>query len=146
MRTSRVVHPKEQWMTEQENVQLIQELYAAFGRGDVPAILDQLTDDVVWYDPGPPEVPHAGAYSGREGVGRFFARTDETLEIDEFAPTEFLAQGDRVVVLGSLHARVKETGRSYDNEWAMVWTLRDGEVAGWQIYEDTAREFAAHSG
>ncbi len=34
-------------MTEQENVQLIQELYAAFGRGDVPAILDQLTDDVV---------------------------------------------------------------------------------------------------
>ena len=80
-------------MTEQKNVQLIQELYAAFGRGDVPAILDQLTDDVVWYDPGPPEVPHAGRYSGREGVGRFFARTDETLEIDEFAPTEFLAQG-----------------------------------------------------
>jgi ketosteroid isomerase-like protein len=124
MRASRVVDPKEQWMTEQENVQLIQELYAAFGRGDVPAILDQLTDDVVWYDPGPPEVPHAGSYSGREGVGRFFAK------------------GDRVVVLGSLHARVKETGRSYDNEWAMVWTLRDGKVAGWQIYEDTAREFA----
>lgn len=78
-----------------------------------------MTDDVVWYDPGTPEVPHAGRYSGREGVGRFFARTDETLDID--------------------------TGRSYDNEWAMVWTLRDGKVAGWQIYEDTAREVAAHS-
>lgn len=38
----------------------------------------------------------------------------------------------------------KGTGRSYDNEWAMVWTLRDGKVAGWQIYEDTLREFAVH--
>jgi len=132
-------------MTEQENVQRIQELYAAFGRGDVPAILDQLTDDVVWYDPGPPEVPHAGRYRGREEVGSFFARIAETLEIEEFAPTEFLGQADRVVVLGSLHGRVKDTGRSYDNEWAMVWTLRDGKVAGWQIYEDTARELAAHA-
>jgi quinol monooxygenase YgiN len=66
------------------------------------------------------------------------------VEIDQFAPTEFLAQGDRVVVLGALHARVTETGRSYENEWAMVWTLRDGKVAGLQIYEDTAHELAAH--
>jgi hypothetical protein len=67
------------------------------------------------------------------------------MEIEEFAPTEFLAQADRVVVLGSLRARVKDTGRSYDNEWVMVWTLRDGKVAGYQIYEDTARELAAHA-
>lgn len=111
----------------------------------MPAILHQLTDDVVWYDPGPPEVPHAGRYSGREGVGQFFARTDETLDIDKFEPTEFLAQGDRVVVLGSLHARVKATGREFDNEWVMAWTVREGRVANWQIYEDTARELAAHT-
>jgi hypothetical protein len=132
-------------MTEGENVQRIQELYAAFGRGDVPAILDQLTDDTVWYDPGPPEVPHAGRYRGREEVGHFFARVAETVELEEFTPTEFVAQGDRVVVLGSLRGQARETGRSYDNEWAMVWTLRDGKVAGMQIYEDTARELAAHS-
>ncbi len=131
-------------MTEQENVQLVQDLYGAFGRGDVPAILDQLTDDVVFYDPGAPGVPHAGRYRGREEVGSYFARIAETMEIEEFAPTEFLAQADRVVVLGSLRARVKDTGRSYDNEWVMVWTLRDGKVAGYQIYEDTARELAAH--
>jgi hypothetical protein len=132
-------------MTEQENVQQVQEVYAAFARGDVPAILDQLTDDAVFYDPGAPEVPHAGRYRGREEVGSYFARIAETMEIEEFAPTEFLAQADRVVVLGSLRARVKDTGRSYDNEWVMVWTLRDGKVAGYQIYEDTARELAAHA-
>ena len=132
-------------MSEQENLQLVQELYAAFGRGDVPAILEQMTDDVVWYDPGPPEVPHAGRYRGPQEVGSFFGRLAETLDIEEFAPTEFLAQADRVVVLGSIRARVKNTGRTYDNEWAMTWTLRDGKVAGWQIYEDTARELAAHA-
>ena len=132
-------------MPEQENVQMVQELYAAFGRGDVPAILDQMADEVVLYDPGPPEVPHAGRYQGPEEVGLFFARVAETLEIEAFAPTEFLAQADRVVVLGSLRARVRNTGRSYDNEWAMVWTLRDGKVTAWQLYEDTARELAAHA-
>ena len=132
-------------MTEGENVQRIQELYAAFGRGDVPTILSQMTDDVVLYDPGPPEVPHAGRYHGPDGVGQFFGRVADTVEIEEFAPTEFVAQGDRVIVLGSLRGRVKATDRSYDNEWAHVWTLRDDKVAGMQIYEDTARELAGHT-
>ncbi len=78
----------------------------------MPAILEQLTDDVVWYDPGPPEVPHAGRYGGPEEVGSFFGRLAETLDLEEFAPTEFLAQADRVVVLGAIRARVKETGRA----------------------------------
>jgi hypothetical protein len=76
-------------MTEHENVQRIQEIYAAFGRGDVPAILDQLRDDVAWYDPGPPEVPHAARYRGREEVGGFSTRIAETQEFEEFTPTEF---------------------------------------------------------
>jgi ketosteroid isomerase-like protein len=104
-----------------------------------------LTDDVVWYDPGPPEEPHAGRYGGPEEVGSFFGSVAETLDIEELAPTELVAQGDRVVMLGSVRARVKHTGRSYDNEWAMAWTLRDGKVAGWQIYEDRAGELAAHA-
>jgi ketosteroid isomerase-like protein len=50
-----------------------------------------------------------------------------------------------VIVLGSLRAKVKQTGLVYDNEWAMSWTLRDGRITKWQIYEDTARELAAHA-
>ena len=44
--------------------------------------------------------------------------------------------------VGSFFGSVAET---LDNEWAMAWSLRDGKVAGWQIYEDTARELAAHA-
>jgi ketosteroid isomerase-like protein len=131
-------------MTEQANVARVQELYQAFGRGDIEAILEQLADDVEWYDPGPPAVPHAGRYHGRDDVARFFSVASETLEFEDFQPRAFVASGDLVVALGSLRARVKATGRSYDNEWAMAWVWRDGKVASWQIYEDTARELAAH--
>jgi hypothetical protein len=124
---------------------MIRSVYEAFGRGDVPAILGMLADDVDWYDPGPPEVTHAGRYRGRDDVGRFFSKVGESLDIEAFQQTEFIAKGDRVIVLGSIRAKVKRTGLVYDSEFAMSWTLRDGRVTKWQVYEDTAREFAAHA-
>ena len=134
-------------MSEQTNERMVRELYDAFGRGDIQTILNMLADDVDWYDPGPPAVTHAGRYRGREDVLRFFSRIGESLAIESFQPTEFIVQGDRVIVLGSIRAKVKQTGLVlvYDNEWAMSWTLRDIRVTKWQIYEDTARELAAHA-
>jgi hypothetical protein len=124
---------------------MIRSVYEAFGRGDVPAILGMLADDVDWYDPGPPEVTHAGRYRGRDDVGRFFSKVGESLDIEAFQQTEFIAKGDRVIVLGSIRAKVKRTGLVYDSEFAMSWTLRDGRITKWQVYEDTARELAAHA-
>jgi ketosteroid isomerase-like protein len=132
-------------MSEQANEQTIRNLYAAFGRGDIPTVLSMLADDVDWYDPGPPAVTHAGRYRGRDDVQRFFSKIGESLAIESFQPAEFIAKGDRVIVIGSIRAKVKQTGLVYDNEWAMSWTLRDGSVTKWQIYEDTARELAAHA-
>ena len=132
-------------MSEQANERTVRNLYDAFGRGDIPTILNMLADDVDWYDPGPAAVTHAGRYRGREDVLRFFSRIAESLAIETFQPTEFIVQGDRVIVLGSIRAKAKQTGLVYDNEWAMSWTLRDGRVTKWQIYEDTARELAAHA-
>jgi ketosteroid isomerase-like protein len=132
-------------MAEQENLATVEGIYAAFGRADLAGIVDQVAEDVVWHDPGPSEVPHAGTYTGRDGVARFFATLGETVAVEDFAPEEFVAEGDRVVVLGRMRARVKETGRAYDSDWAMVWTFRDGKVARFRVYEDTAAEAAAHT-
>jgi ketosteroid isomerase-like protein len=132
-------------MSEQANERMIRSVYEAFGRGDIPTILGMLADDVDWYDPGPPEVTHAGRYRGRDDVGRFFSKVGESLDIEAFQQTEFIAKGDRVIVLGSIRAKVKQTGLVYDSEFAMSWTLRDGRITKWQVYEDTARELAAHA-
>jgi hypothetical protein len=132
-------------MSVEENVQAAKEGYAAFGRGDVPAILELLADDIEWIEPGPPDVlPAAGTYRGKEEVGRFFATIGENLEMHKFEPHEFIAQDDHVVALVSTEATVKPTGRKVANHLAHVWTFRGGKLARFEAFSDTAAGVAAH--
>ncbi len=52
-------------MNEQQNTVLIQKIYAAFARGDIQTILDNLTSDVEWTLEGPAIIPFAGKRNGR---------------------------------------------------------------------------------
>jgi ketosteroid isomerase-like protein len=119
-------------------VDVVQEAYEAVGRGDIPMLLGLLTDDVEWSLQGPSVIPFAGTRHGREGVAEFFALLDETVEFQAFEPREFVAQGDTVAVLGFERNRIKPTGRTFEQEWAHVYTLRDGKIAKHRALEDTA--------
>jgi ketosteroid isomerase-like protein len=125
------------------NAGVVQETYEAVGHGDIPALLDLLTDDVEWTFQGPSTIPFAGTRRGREGVAEFFALVGEILKFREFEPREFVAQGDTVVVLGFERSLVKPTGRTFEQEWAHVYTLRDGKVAAFLALEDTAAHVVA---
>lgn len=120
------------------NVGVVRRSYEAIGRGDLPAVLDLLTDDVEWTLQGPPAIPFAGTRRGREGVAAFFSLVGETLEFLQFEPREFVAQGDTVVVLGHEHNLVTPTGRTFQQEWAHVYGLRNGKIATFRAFEDTA--------
>src|ERR671926_1076253 len=98
-------------MNERTKVGVVQQGYEAFGRGDIPAVLDLLTDDVEWTLQGPSVLPFAGTRRGREGVAEFFSLLGENLEFQEFEAREFVAQGDTVVVLGFERSVVNPTGR-----------------------------------
>ena len=130
-------------MSEQTNVAVVQQSYEAFGRGDVPGVLDHLTDNVVWAFQGPSTIPFAGVYRGREGIAQFFSLVGEALEFEQFEPREFVAQGDTVVVLGYERSIAKATGRPLEQEWAHVYTLREGKIATGRFFEDTAAEVVA---
>jgi ketosteroid isomerase-like protein len=133
-------------MSEQENIKTVRQLYASFQRGDIPAILARLADDVEWHEPpsGPP--PFGGLHRGREAVARFFQRLGELAEPEEFQPQQFLAHGERVVSLGRYRFRLRETGRAWETDWAMLWDFRDGQVVRFQILKDSAAEVAALQG
>ena len=79
-----------------------------------------------------------GKRSGREQAGQFFASLADSQDVKTFEPREFIAQGEKVVALGSYSWRVKSTGREYEGDWAHVFTIRDGKIAGFQEYTDTA--------
>ena len=123
---------------ERTNAAVVQETYEAVGRGDIPALLDLLTDEVEWTFQGPSTIPFAGTRHGHEGVAEFFSLVGETLEFLQFEPREFVAQGDTVVVLGFERNLIKPTGRTFDQEWAHVYTLKDGKIARFRALEDTA--------
>lgn len=125
-------------MSDQENIRVVKEDYAAFGRGDIESILSSLAPTVEWVLPGPSRIPTAGRFKGIIAVAEWFetlAATEETLE---FAPKQFFAGGDMVVVLGHYRARVKSTGLVTDFDWVHVFTMKDGKVTKWEEFYDTA--------
>src|SRR5919205_4193036 len=132
-------------MNERTKVGVVQQGYEAFGRGDIPAVLDLLTEDVEWTMQGPSVIPFAGTFRGREGIAEFFSLLDETLEFEQFEPRQFIGQGDTVVVLGYERDVVKKTGRGFEEDWAHVYTLRDGKIATGLFLEDTAAYIEALS-
>src|SRR5580693_2508964 len=123
-------------MGTQESISLVKAGFAAFGRGDMPGLLALMADDVVWVSPGT-GLPLAGTYRGRDGVADFFQKLSAETEILAFEPREFIAEGDRVLVLGWERVKVKPTERTIELEWVMSFTVHNGKIAKYQQYTDT---------
>ena len=127
----------------QQNIELAKAGYAAFGRGDIPGLLSVLDAGIEWTTPGAADLPTAGQRRGHAEVGEFFRLLNELIEFEQFEPQTFLADGDRVVVLGIERYKVKGgSGQSLTEGWCHVFTIRDGKVAAFEEYIDTAA-FAA---
>jgi len=124
------------------NVALIQSLYAAFGRGDIATIVAATTPDIEWRLNGSrSDHPLLGTWNGPKGVQTFFDELAKLQEFSEFAPGEFLSAGDRVFVLGHYAATMRKTGRKAASDWVHIFTVRNGKVAAFLEFTDTA-EFA----
>lgn len=130
-------------MNASENVAVVQKLYADFGEGNVAGVLDALTEDIVWVEPEAGKSPLAGVARGREEVAEFFRILDAVAETKAFEPREYVAQGDKVIALGRYRFRVRASGKHWEAEWAMAFTLRNGRISHFQFYGDTAAEAAA---
>ena len=125
-------------MSTEDNKRVVQSVFEAFGRGDIPGVLRHVAEDAEWAAPGPEHVSYFGERRGREGALEFFKNLGSDVEFELFEPGEFVAEGDKVVVLGRERGRVRRTGKVFDNAWALVFTVRDGMVAGFRCYENTA--------
>lgn len=133
-------------MNEEDKIGIVQKMFADFGAGDIAGVLNAMTPDVIWKQPPIGPEPFAGVVHGREQLGEWFARLDAVSDVEAFEPKEFFSRGDRVVVLGYYRYRSKSTGKPWESDWAMVWTIRDGKLAEGQILEDTLAQAAALHG
>ncbi len=116
-----------------DNSEVIGGAYAAFESGDIPAILELMSDDVEWESPKP--LPVAGSYPGRDGVGEFFAaigREYPELSIDIEA---IVASGEHVVGIGSGEGKLAN-GTAVRYGFTHVFQLADGKVVRFREYVD----------
>ena len=108
---------------------LVQNAYAAFGRGDIPALLDLLTPDVRWQFAGDSKAPYTGTAKGHGQVAEWFQGVAQADGIQAFEPREFLEGPDHVTVLGWERTQALPGGGVFECEWVHVWQVRDGRLA-----------------
>lgn len=125
-------------MSTQDNKQVVIEGYREYEHGDIQQLLKRYHEDAEWIAPESALIPFAGNFHGRPGIAQFFAQFDAAVDTIRFEPQDFIAEGDKVVVIGDASWLAKPTGRVYDSAWVHVFTLRDGRVARFEAFYDTA--------
>ena len=128
------------------NIEATQAVFADFGAGNIPAILERLDDDVVIEFYGPETIPYAGTYRGRDEARRFFETVLSSVDIHQFDPEEFLADADKVIVTGHLNLTARSSGGTIDSDFVHVITLRDGKWLRFRDFMNTAVAVAAFGG
>ena len=126
-----------------QNSKLVADLYAAFTRGDVPFILERVSDDLRWEHSDSPEVPYGGRYEGKDGLGKFFGNVAGAVDMRSFEPKTYLSSGDEVVATGVWSGVARATGKPFTAQWAHRFLVKDGKVSYFHGYEDTAVTAAA---
>jgi ketosteroid isomerase-like protein len=120
---------------------IVQEVYAAFGRQDVPAILSRVAADVDWEFVGSPGLAYAGKRRNHAEVAAFFADIPQVDEIHAFEPREFIEADSHVTVLGWEKSTALDTGKVFETEWIHLFTVREGKVTRWRGFFNTAARY-----
>ncbi len=127
------------------NVRTIQEVFQAFGRGDIPFILDRITDDSAWgYNVANSSVPWHQPVKGKDGVASFFDRFGSNTDVMAFQPLGFIHSGPDVVAHIHITYTVRRTGKQVDQDMLFWWRFNsDGKISGLTHNEDTAQVIGA---
>jgi ketosteroid isomerase-like protein len=132
---------------------VVQEMYAAFGRGDLPGLLKHLHPDVDWatnVDHTLPAAQPVGAWKPVRGhplVAQFFKHVAHDYELHEFKPLSFMESGHEVAVCLRMDTTVRRTGKRFASEYMHHFTFNDaGLVTRFREFADTLAEAQAWTG
>jgi ketosteroid isomerase-like protein len=120
-------------------VDTVRRFYDSLSNGDVPAVLSLLDAQVQWTEAE--RFPYySGTWQGPQAVrDNLFKPLSSDWEGFSAKADEFIAEGDRVVSLGTYSGKYKKTGRSFSAAFAHVWTVRDEKLAKFDMHTDTAK-------
>jgi ketosteroid isomerase-like protein len=119
------------------NLEIVQETYGHFSTGNIPAVFSLLADDVKYLIPGSPDIPYAGVFEGKQAVGMFYKKLNETLQYTSFDIHSFTPDNEKVIVQGAFAGTLIPTGKPFATDWIMIWTFADGKIKQHQTFLDS---------
>jgi uncharacterized protein len=123
-------------MSIEKNVETVKTFLAALSSRDKQNLLELVTEDLEWTAPGE-DWPLAGTYRGSAGLEDLLNKANETMQTYFPKPPEFIAQGDRVLVIGFATGRIKATNKTFEDGWVFDITVQDGKLTKVREYVDT---------
>ena len=123
-------------MSIEKNVEVVKNFLAALGRRDKQGLLALSAEDIEWIIPGE-DWPLAGTHRGHAGLADVLQKANETVETSYPEPPEFIAQGDRVLVVGVATGKIKATNKTFEDHWVFDITVRNGKLTNIREYIDT---------
>ena len=123
------------------NVNLMKDLYAAFGSGDMPTVLGAMSPDIKWHEAeSNPYMPSGKAWVGPDAIlDNLFVKLGAEWEGFSVHPKSFHDAGDSVIVEVRYGGKYLATGKSMDTQACHVWDIKGGKVTRFQQYADTAK-------
>ena len=106
------------------------------GRGDKQGLLALSAEDIEWIIPGE-DWPLAGTHRGHAGLEDLLQKASDKVETSFLEPPEFVAQGDRVLVVGFARGKIKATKKTFEDDWVFAITVRNGKLTKIREYVDT---------
>ena len=122
-------------MSTEQNIQVVKDFFAAIGSGDKQAMLALVAEEIEWIIPGE-DWPLAGTHRGHDGLADLLETASRSIETST-EPREFVAQGDRVLVVGFATGKIKATNKTFEDHWVFDVTVRNGKLTYVREYVDT---------
>lgn len=123
-----------------QNTKTVEALYAALGRGDIPFVIGILDSQTVWNEAENFVYADKNPYVGVDAIlNGVFARLGTEWDGFSAVPEEIIDGGDTVVSLGRYGGVYKATGAKVNAQFVHVFKFKDGKIANFQQYTDTAQ-------
>ncbi len=123
-------------MNTQKNVQVVKDFFTAMGSSNRQGLLALTSEDIEWIIPGE-DWPLAGTHRGHAGLADLLQKASEKMETSVMEFHEYVAQRDRVLVVGFAKGKIKATNRTWEDDWVFAITLRKGKLTNIREYVDT---------
>lgn len=133
-----------------DNAKTVQAIYEAFGRGDIPFILEQLADDVRWEDHfdgwslHDKNIPYLTPRHGVAEVAGFFQAIG-TMTVHDAEAVSIIGDGDKIAAEFSFEATLANGNRFREEEMHLWEFAADGKVARFRHFADTAKQVAINA-